>query len=283
MGSSGDQESSESDRAYQVGYRKPPKHSRFQPGKSGNPKGKPLGAKHAATVLKRTLLEAVEVKQSGRTIKTTKLHVIAMQVVNQAMRGEYASIVLLLEHLDLASKLNDEVSEQPGLSSEAAQMIRRVLSGKDYEEAEAAVSVVSSSEAVPLPDPADDSSQWGENCEGQDYRVGYRKPPLNTRFQKGCSGNPAGRPRKARSFAKLILQILGEEVSVTENGSKRTVSKLAVVFKQMVNKAAAGSPRFQALLFKYEYVVDVVLRQKPVPPKVAFERLRRSLRPVVYR
>ena len=33
----------------------------------------------------------------------------------------------------------------------------------------------------------------------EDYQVGYRKPPLHSRFQKGRSGNPAGGRRSARA------------------------------------------------------------------------------------
>jgi Family of unknown function (DUF5681) len=32
-----------------------------------------------------------------------------------------------------------------------------------------------------------------------DYRVGYGKPPLETRFKQGQSGNPRGRPRGAKT------------------------------------------------------------------------------------
>jgi Family of unknown function (DUF5681) len=39
-----------------------------------------------------------------------------------------------------------------------------------------------------------------------DYKVGYGKPPLNTRFKKGQSGNPSGRPAGRKSVRELIMQ-----------------------------------------------------------------------------
>jgi hypothetical protein len=81
--------------------------------------------------------------------------------------------------------------------------------------------------------------------------VGYRKPPRATRFRKGQSGNPRGRPRSSRNFTTLLEEALAELVAINENGSRRKASKLQVIVKQLVNKAAQGDHRSIQLLMAF--------------------------------
>src|SRR5208282_1497815 len=81
--------------------------------------------------------------------------------------------------------------------------------------------------------------------------VGYGKPPQATRFRKGQSGNPRGRPRGSRNFASLVEEALAEPVAINENGRRRKASKLQVIVKQLVNKAAQGDHRSIQLLMAF--------------------------------
>jgi hypothetical protein len=63
----------------------------------------------------------------------------------------------------------------------------------------------------------------------QGYRMGYSKPPIEARFQKRRSGNPAGRPRKSKSLEQVIQQQLAEPVTFTENGREWSLSKSDVI------------------------------------------------------
>jgi hypothetical protein len=80
------------------------------------------------------------------------------------------------------------------------------------------------------------------------FEVGSGKPPRSTQFKPGQSGNPAGRPRGAKNFATAIEQELDARVTVTENGRRRRISKLEVVAKHLVNKAAGGDLKAIPLL-----------------------------------
>src|SRR5271155_147156 len=70
--------------------------------------------------------------------------------------------------------------------------------------------------------------------------VGYRNPPKQSRFRKGVSGNPKGRPKGAFNLATVLWRTLQERVVVNENGVRRTVPKLEAALKQLVNQAASG-------------------------------------------
>ena len=81
-----------------------------------------------------------------------------------------------------------------------------------------------------------------------DYEVGYRKPPQNTRFKKGQSGNPRGRAPGAKDLKTLLIDTLNEPVVVTEYGGRRTISKRQAIVKQLVNQSAKGDWRAVKLL-----------------------------------
>jgi hypothetical protein len=54
------------ERDYEVGYGRPPRHTRFELGRSGNPRGRPGGSKNLSTLLSEALQEPVIVVENGR-------------------------------------------------------------------------------------------------------------------------------------------------------------------------------------------------------------------------
>jgi hypothetical protein len=88
-------------RDYEVGYGRPPRHSRFRTGESGNPNGRPKGASNLATLLERALNERVVVSENGKRKRITKREAVLMQLVNKAASGDPKSIQLLLTEMRL--------------------------------------------------------------------------------------------------------------------------------------------------------------------------------------
>jgi len=85
---------------YEVGYGKPPQHSRFKPGQSGNPRGRPKGARNAATVLRDELAEKITVTENGKTITITKLEGIVKAAVVKALKGDPRALNPTYDFLD---------------------------------------------------------------------------------------------------------------------------------------------------------------------------------------
>ncbi len=85
------------ERNYDVGYRKPPQHSRFKPGQSGNPKGRPRESKNWDTLIDQELNARIVVHKDGRRKKISKREAIATQLVNKAVSGDLRSARELLD------------------------------------------------------------------------------------------------------------------------------------------------------------------------------------------
>jgi hypothetical protein len=92
----------------EVGYGKPPKHSRFQPGQSGNPRGRPRGSKNKRDVFGLERLKSIVLEEAYREIPvadggTTKKMPIAQAIVRtmavKAAKGDHRSQRLFSEML----------------------------------------------------------------------------------------------------------------------------------------------------------------------------------------
>lgn len=97
------------------------------------------------------------------------------------------------------------------------------------------------------------------------YPVGYRKPPMHTRFKKGESGNPKGRPKGSLNLATVLVRTLREQVVINEGGQRKTITKLEAAVKQLANKAASGDLGALRQLFMLVDMVDQRSQEKSTP------------------
>jgi hypothetical protein len=72
----------------------------------------------------------------------------------------------------------------------------------------------------------------------RDYQVGYGKPRRHTRFKRGQSGNPRGRPRESKNLPTLLTEALNERVIVAEDDGRRKITKPEAIITQLVNRSA---------------------------------------------
>ena len=97
----------------------------------------------------------------------------------------------------------------------------------------------------PLPTPA-------RGTGDADYPVGYARPPVATRFQKGQSGNPRGKaPRASRTTATVLIEKLDTKVSARDGGRQKRMTKFEMGVTRMANRfAETGDARLYALFDK---------------------------------
>src|SRR4051794_2968273 len=104
-------------------------------------------------------------------------------------------------------------------------------------------------------------------------RVGYKKPPKETQFQKGRSGNPGGRPTRDPNFASVLRKVI-KQIVYTSGPKSRRMSKLEAGITQLVNKAAIGDMKALKLLIQWlirfpELITNpetIILNVFPVSP-----------------
>jgi hypothetical protein len=82
--------------------------------------------------------------------------------------------------------------------------------------------------------------------------VGYGQPPVETRFEKGQSGNPRGRPKGSKNLSTLLREELEVKISLEIDGKKQRVSRGKVIVKTWVHQAMKGNHKAREQILKLE-------------------------------
>lgn len=82
------------------------------------------------------------------------------------------------------------------------------------------------------------------------YSVGYGRPPLESRYKAGSSGNARGRPKGSKNLKTLVKEAMTASISIQEGEKTRKVSRLEGVLLRQLQKALTGSDRAAVAVFK---------------------------------
>jgi hypothetical protein len=85
---------------YEVGYGRPPKHTRFKPGQSGNPRGRKRKSKELNQLIEAELDKFITVTEDGKRKRIRKRDGLVTQFVNRGINGDPKSLQLLIAHLE---------------------------------------------------------------------------------------------------------------------------------------------------------------------------------------
>ena len=116
------------ERAEKVGPGRPPRHTRFKPGQSGNPGGRPKGSKNFATILQQQLRKKVTITEDGKPKRVTVQEVIARRLANDSMKGTTKAMELLIRLISAKSDEgagNDAAREAVLPDKEALRRIKK--------------------------------------------------------------------------------------------------------------------------------------------------------------
>ncbi len=114
--------------------------------------------------------------------------------------------------------------------------------------------------------------------------VGRGRPPKHTRFKKGQSGNPKGRPKGSRNIKAELMEELKEPVTLRQQGKNKKMSSARAVFKTQKARALQGSDRAAAQLMGTAIKMGLHLEQHETTEQVdnqfkaIIERFRKRAR-----
>jgi len=138
---------------YSVGYCRPPKHTQFQPGQSGNRNGRRKRQRNVRTVVDEAVNEPIKIREGSRTRSVTKLDAMILSMMNAAVAGNaksQANIIALVRSLGMTGEAPEASHAEPYTADDAA-LVAAFLSRHGVESAEPLASNETSENAEAKP------------------------------------------------------------------------------------------------------------------------------------
>jgi hypothetical protein len=111
-------------------------------------------------------------------------------------------------------------------------------------------------EQNPAP-PPETSAANAADAAGK-YEIGYKRPPKHTRFKKGRSGNPRGRPKKLLNVKGGLKWQFLEKVTVQEGSRRRRVAKIDLLVGRLIANGIKGDTRSALAAYKLAVSLGVL-------------------------
>ena len=112
-----------------VGYAHPPIASRFKPGKSGNPRGRPRNSRNLKTIIQGALTAPVVLREGGRKRSISKLEGIVLKQIESALKGNDKAALATLKMAAQVGLLEapEGAAETPTLSASEQEMVNELI------------------------------------------------------------------------------------------------------------------------------------------------------------
>jgi hypothetical protein len=161
----------EEEGSYEVGYGKPPKHTQFKPGQSGNRHGRPPGTRNLKTDLAEELAERIAINEGGRKRAVSKQRAMLKQLMAKALRGDVRAADTILRLRERLFEIQAETDARAAISAQDQEIISDFLLRQGVTgEALAAGSARSEADAEPSDTPINSDARHPKRSDSDEHR-----------------------------------------------------------------------------------------------------------------
>ena len=118
------------ERDYAVGYGRPPVESRFQPGTSGNPRGRRKGSKNLKTLIRKAMTASIAIKEGTKTRRVSKIEGVVLRQLQSALTGDDRSAMAVIKmamQMGLLEEPASNAAEDTALSGADERILEELV------------------------------------------------------------------------------------------------------------------------------------------------------------